>query len=107
MKIKTGDNVRVIAGKDKGKEGKVLQTFPKIERVVVENVNLMTRHLRAQKGKQAKGSKIKFPSPIHVSNLQVVGKTGSGRVGYRFLEKDGKRTKVRTIKVKGKTEDLA
>lgn len=106
MNIKTGDKVRVIAGKDKGKEGAVLQVFPKLNRVVVEGVNLMTKHLRKQ-GNRA-GQKIKFPSPIHASNLQVISpKSGkSGRVGYKRIEKEGKSMKIRVIKSKGQTEDI-
>jgi large subunit ribosomal protein L24 len=106
MNIKTGDKVRVMAGKDKGKEGTVLQVFPKLERAVVEGVNIMTKHLRKQ-GNRA-GQKIEFPSPIHVSNLQVVSaKTGNvGRIGYKRIEKEGKSTKIRVIRSKGQTEDI-
>ena len=106
MNIKTGDKVRVMAGKDKGKEGTVLQVFPKLERAVVEGVNIMTKHLRKQ-GNRA-GQKIEFPSPIHVSNLQVVSaKTGKvGRIGYKRIEKEGKSTKIRVIRSKGQTEDI-
>jgi large subunit ribosomal protein L24 len=106
MKIKTGDNVRVIAGKDKGKEAKVMQVFPKLNRIVVEGINVATRHLSGGRGRQ--GQKITFPAPIHVSNVKVVSeKSGkSGRVGYKFLDKDGKQKKVRVLKVKDKTEDL-
>jgi len=95
MKIKTGDKVRVLAGKDAGKEGKVLQVFPKLERVVVENINLRKRHLRSR-GASAPGQIITFPAPVHVSNLQLIsGKSGLvGRVGYKFIEREGKKTKV-------------
>ena len=91
MNIKTGDKVRVLAGKDRGKQGTVLQVFPKLERAVVEGVNLMTKHLRKQANRA--GQKIEFSAPMHVSNLQVISaKTGmSGRVGYKRMEKDGKR----------------
>jgi len=107
MKIKTGDKVRVIAGKDKGKEGAVLQVFPKLERVVVEGVNILTRHLRAR-GSAAPGQKIRFPSPLHLSNVKLVsGKSGkAGRVGYKFIEKEGTKIKIRVLHAKGKTEDI-
>ncbi len=107
MKIKTGDKVKVIAGKEKGKEGKVLQVFPKQERIVIEGINLATRHLRTRQRGQS-GQKIQFPAPMHVSNVKLISaKTGtSGRVGYKLLEKDGKKQKVRVIRSKGKVEDV-
>lgn len=106
MKIKTGDKVRVLAGKDKGKEGKVLQVFPKLERVVVENVNLMTKFLKRRGA--TKGQTIKFPSPLHVSNVRIVSdKSGkSGRVGFAFVSKDGDKKKVRVIRSKGASEQI-
>lgn len=106
MKIKTGDKVRVIVGKDNGKEGKVLQVFPKLERVVVEGINLMTKHLRKQ-GQRA-GQKIEFPSPIHVSNVKLISpKSGKiGRVGYKSIEQDGKKKKIRVIRTKQYIEDV-
>jgi large subunit ribosomal protein L24 len=106
MKVKTGDKVRVLAGKDRGKEGTILQVFPVLERAVVEGVNMMTKHLR--KSGERPGQKIEFPAPLHVSNLQVVSsKSGkAGRVGYKIIEKEGKKTKIRTIRSKGQTEDI-
>ncbi len=107
MKLKTGDKVRIIAGKEKGKEGVVLQVFPKLERVVVEGANVLTRHLRAR-GSKNPGQKIRFPSPLHVSNVELIsGKSGkAGRVGYKFIEKDGIKKKIRVLRSKGKTEDI-
>ncbi len=106
MKIKTGDNVRIHSGKDKGKEGKIIQVFPKLERVVVEGANLMTRHLKGRTGQP--GQKIQFPSPVHISNVTLISpKSGaSGRVGYKRIEKDGHTTKIRVLRLKGKTEDI-
>ncbi len=106
MKIKTGDKVKVTTGKDKGKEGKVLQVFPDLNRVVVEGVNLLKKHLRKQ-GERA-GQVIEFPSPIHVSNLKIVSpKSGvTGRVGYKHIEKDGKKSKIRVVRAAGKVEDV-
>ncbi|MBM5789551.1 50S ribosomal protein L24 [Candidatus Parcubacteria bacterium] len=106
MKIKTGDKVRIIAGKDKGKEGNILQVFPELGRVVVEGANIMTRHLKGR-GERA-GQKIQYPSPLSVSNVQLVSpKTGkAGRVGYKRIEKDGKRVKIRVLRVKGAKEDI-
>lgn len=106
MKIKSGDNVRVIAGKDKGKEGKVMQVFPNLDRIVIEGVNIATRHLGAGRGR--KGQKITFPAPIHISNVKLVSqKSGkSGRVGFKFLEQEGKNKKVRVLRAKSQTEDI-
>ncbi|MBI4592478.1 50S ribosomal protein L24 [Candidatus Uhrbacteria bacterium] len=106
MNIKTGDKVRILTGKDKGKQGTVLQVFPKLERAVVEGVNLMTKHLRKQHNRP--GQKIEFPAPLHISNLQVVSpKSGlSGRVGYKRVQKEGTFRKIRVIHTKGQTEDI-
>ncbi len=103
MKVKTGDNVRVIAGKDKGKTGKVVQVFPVLEKVVVENVNKAVKHLK--KRGSTPGQRVDYFAPIHISNVRVVGKTQEGRVGYKFIDKDGKKVKVRYIKGK-QAEDL-
>ena len=78
LRIKTGDHVKIIAGKDKGKTGKVTQTFPRLNRVVVEGVNVATRHLRTQKSGE-KGQKIEFFMPIHASNVLRVGDDGAAR----------------------------
>ncbi len=68
MKIKKGDNVIVIAGKDKGKTGKVIKAMPKVDRVVVEGVNLQKKHQKART-KDKKGQLIERSAPIHVSNV--------------------------------------
>jgi len=107
FKIKTSEKVRIIAGKDKVKEGKVIQIFPKISKVVVEGLNLATRHLGSQRRGQA-GQKIQFPAPIHISNVKLVSpKTGkAGRVGTKVLEVEGNKKKIRVLKSKGVTEDI-
>ncbi len=106
MKIKAGDTVRVRTGKDKGKQGKILQVFPGLGRVVVEGVNMMTKHLR--KSAQRAGQKIQFASPIAVSNVALLSpKSGkTGRVGYKMIQMDGKQTKIRVLRIKGQTEDI-
>lgn len=71
MAIKTGDRVRILTGKDKGKEGKVLQVFPSLKKAVVEGANQSKRHLKSRRKGEA-GQVITFPSPIHVSNLRVI-----------------------------------
>ena len=100
FKIKKGDQVQVIAGKDKGKKGKVLRVDRKAARVVVEHVNMLKRHTKANPGKGATGGIVEREAPIAVSNVMVIsGDTGRPtRVAYRILE-DGK--KVRSAKVDG------
>ncbi|MDO4431740.1 MAG: 50S ribosomal protein L24 [Aerococcaceae bacterium] len=99
MRIKTGDTVKLIAGKDKGKTGTVIKTLPKKDRVVVEGLNIAKKHTKPSQTKQ--GGIEEFPAPIHVSNVQLVDpKTGEAtRVGYRF--EDGK--KVRFAKKSNET----
>jgi len=98
MKIKTGDNVKIIAGKDKSKTGKVLQVFPDLNKVVVEGVNKSFKHLK-KRGSQP-GQRVEFTAPIDSSNVKVIGKTGEGRVGYKYIDK------VRVLKTKSGSEDL-
>lgn len=71
MHVKKGDNVRVITGKDKGKEGKVSKAFPSLDRVVVEGVNLRKRRERAKRQGQ-KGQVVTVATPIHVSNVKKI-----------------------------------
>ncbi len=75
LKIKTGDEVIVITGKNKGKKGKVVQTLPMLNRVVVEGVNMTKRHMRSRRAED-KGQVIEFAMPIHASNVQPVGSNG-------------------------------
>lgn len=73
LHIKSGDMVKVLTGKDKGKTGKVLQVFPKLNRVVVEGINQSKRHLKTKQSGQ-KGQVVEFSMPIHASNVQVADK---------------------------------
>ncbi len=107
MKIKTGDKVRIIAGKDKGKEGTVLQVFHAQERVVVEGANIAVRHLRP-KGASAPGQKVTYPAPLHASNVQLLDSSGKpGRAGYKTVSADGSVKKVRVVRRKGTAEEVA
>ncbi len=94
-KIKREDFVYIIAGKDKGRKGKVLQVIPKKQRVIVEGVNIVKKHQKPTQTTQ--GGIIEKPAPIHVSNVMLVcPKCGKPtRVSFTFLE-DG--TKVRMCK---------
>ncbi|MCI7369722.1 MAG: 50S ribosomal protein L24 [Firmicutes bacterium] len=93
MKIKRDDKVIVLSGKDKGKTGKVLVADPKALKVIVEGVNVATKHQKAQK-KGQDGGIIKVETPIYVSKVQLVcPKCGKGtRVAYKIV--DGKKVRV-------------
>ena len=100
MKLKKGDHVRVIAGKDVGKEGPITRVIMDTDRVIVDGVNVAKRHQRAQ-GQTMQGGIIDKDMPIHVSNVAIVcaGCDKPTRIGYRF-EDDG--TKVRVCRKCGK-----
>ena len=71
MKVKVGDTVKVIAGKDKGKEGKVIKTYKKLDKVVVEGLNIVKKHSKPRTN-QDKGGIFDVEAPIHVSNVKVI-----------------------------------
>ncbi len=102
LKIKKGDRVVVLAGKDKGKQGEVLKVLPKEQRAIVNGVNMMKRHQRQTASEE--GGIISKEASIHVSNLGVEDpKDGKPtRVGYKTLE-DGR--KVRFAKRSGEVID--
>ncbi|MEB4208182.1 50S ribosomal protein L24 [Mycobacterium sp. 94-17] len=97
MKVRKGDTVLVIAGKDKGAKGKVLQAYPERDRVLVEGVNRIKKHTAVstnQRGAQS-GGIVTQEAPIHVSNVMVVDSDGKpARVGYRLDEETGKRVRI-------------
>ena len=97
MKIKKGDHVIVISGKDKGKEGEVVRALPKDDKVVVNGVNTAKKHQKAQRQNQQAGI-IDVDMPVHVSNVMLVHKGKPTRVGYK-IQDDG--TKVRVAKRTG------
>jgi len=94
QRIKKGDNVIVIAGKDKGIEGEVLRVIPKQNRVVVERVNIVKKHQRpVQAGRQqVQPGRIEFEAPIHLSNVMLICNQCNEptRVGYRVSENSEK-----------------
>lgn len=71
MKVKVGDNVRIIAGKDKGKEGKIIRTLKKKDQVVVEGLNIVKKHSKPNNTND-KGGIFSIEAPIHVSNVKVI-----------------------------------
>ncbi|QQS58780.1 50S ribosomal protein L24 [Candidatus Peregrinibacteria bacterium] len=96
MKIKKGDHVVIITGKDKGKKGNVIRTIPSEERIVVEKVNLCTKHQK--RDQKSPGGKIQFEAPIHVSNVKIIcpETKKSSRVRYE-RGKDGKKYRIAQI----------
>jgi large subunit ribosomal protein L24 len=100
LKIKKGDLVKVITGKDNGKEGKIISIDRKAGRVLVEGVNMIVKHAKATQ-LNPKGGIINREAPIDISNVMYVHKGKPTRVG--FTEKDGK--KVRFAKSTGEVID--
>ena len=94
MKIKKGDTIQVISGKDRGKKSKVLHTLPKKDRIVVDGVNKVIRHTRPKKEGE-KGQRVEIFAPLHVSDVMLIcPKCGKPtRVGYKVLE-EGKKKRV-------------
>jgi large subunit ribosomal protein L24 len=97
LKIKKGDTVQVISGKDKGAKGRVIQVFPEAERVLVEGVNRVKRHTKV--GQTARGAQtggiITQEAPIHISNVMLVDPESgrATRVGYR-KDDNGKNVRI-------------
>ena len=94
MKIRKGDTVKVIAGNDKGKTGKVLKTFPESRRIIIEGVNLIKRHTRPSQ-RNRKGGIVEKEGSINVSNVMLFDSRTNAqtRVGYRLL-KDGSKVRI-------------
>ena len=74
MKVKVGDNVRILAGKDKGKEGRIIKTLKKDNKVVVEGINIVKKHVKPNRMNEV-GSIVEVEAPIHVSNVKLVEET--------------------------------
>jgi large subunit ribosomal protein L24 len=96
MKLKKGDHVKVMAGKERGKSGKIVQVFVKEGRVVVEGLNKATKHAKTRKQKGSdKGQKIEFFAPMPLSSVMLICPKCSKptRAGYKVLE-DGKKVRI-------------
>ena len=83
MKIKKGDKVVVLAGKDRGKTGKVLKVLLEKQRVTVEGVNIHHKNTRPRRQNE-KGQKVEFPASVHVSNVALLDGGKATRIGYRM-----------------------
>jgi large subunit ribosomal protein L24 len=104
IRIKKNDRVRVIAGKDKGKEGRVLEVIRETGRVLVEHVGMVKRHTRPNPTRQIKGGIAERESPIHISNVMLLTSGGVvTRLGTK-VETAGK--KIRRVRVARKTGEV-
>ena len=83
FKIKTGDTVKVMAGDDKGQEGKIVRILKDKNKAVVEGANMVSKHTKPS-AKNPQGGISKFEAPIHISNLMLVEKGTTTRVGYKI-----------------------
>ena len=96
MKVKKGDTVLVIAGKDRGAKGKVIAAYPRTDKVLVEGVNRVKKHTRirtTQRGSKT-GGIVTQEAPIHVSNVMILDDQGRPtRIGYRF-DDDGQKVRI-------------
>jgi large subunit ribosomal protein L24 len=114
MKIKKGDRVIVVSGKDKGVSGKVIEAYPETQRVLVEGVNRIKKHTKV--GQSTRGAKtggiVTQEAAVHVSNVmllvEVDGKKVGSRIGYRVekVERDGRERTVRVRYAKRTGEDV-
>ena len=88
MHVKKGDKVKVISGKDKGKQGVILKAFPKKNRVIVEGVNIVKKHAKPSQA-NPQGGIIEMEAPIHVSNVMPLDPETKEptRVGYKFRKR--------------------
>lgn len=93
MKLKTNDNIIVLAGKDKGKEGKIVKIFRKENKAIVKDVQIVKKHIKATKNE--KGGIIEIPTAIDISNLAIIDpKTKkASRVSFEF-DKNGKKIRI-------------
>ncbi len=117
MKLKKGDTVQMLAGKDRGKQGRILEARPRDGKVVVENLNLQTKHQKPRPIRDANrmggtqiapGGRIERATPVSASNVMLVCPTCKlpTRVGYHFRDDKGGHTKVRICKRDGCGQEI-
>ena len=87
MKVKVGDNVRILAGKDKGKEGRIIKTLRKDNKVVVEGINVVKKHVKPNRMNEV-GSIVEVEAPIHVSNVKLVEETKKAKTTKKSEKKE-------------------
>ena len=102
LKIRKGDTVQVMKGKDRGKQGRVLEANPKLGRILVENVNMIVRHQRpmmlrdTQRTQSTEGGVIEREGPIHISNVMLIDPKDKTPTRVRITRENGKRFRVAT-----------
>jgi large subunit ribosomal protein L24 len=117
LKIRKGDTVHMLTGKDRGKQGRVLEARPRDNKVIVENLNMMTRHQKPRPIRDASrmggtqiapGGRIERPAAVSVSNVMLVCPTCGlpTRVGYALKETKGGTVKVRVCKREGCGQEI-
>lgn len=99
MKVKVGDNVKILAGKDKGKEGKVILTLKKKDKVVVEGINIVKKHMKPNNQNET-GGILSVEAPIHVSNVKVIS---DAKKSNKKESKEEVKTTEKVAKVETKT----
>lgn len=92
MNIKKNDMVKVLAGKDRGKSGKVLKVFPKDDKVIVEGINVAKKHQKQTQTKEA--GIVEKAMPIHISNVRALNPKTNEPTSFRMKVQDGKRVRV-------------
>ena len=97
MKVKVGDKVKILAGKDKGKEGKVIQTLRKKDKVIVEGINMVKKHMKPNNANET-GGILDVEAPIHVSNVKVI------ESGKNTEKKSNKKTATKKTTTKKSTK---
>jgi large subunit ribosomal protein L24 len=102
MHVKTGDKVKVISGKDRGKQGTILEAYPKKDRVLVEGINMVKKHAKPSQD-NPQGGILNQEAPIHVSNVMPIDPKSGEPTRVGFEERDGK--KVRIAKKSGEALD--
>lgn len=100
MKVKVGDNVKVLAGKDKGKTGRIIKTLIKENKVVVEGINIVKKHIKPNRMNEV-GSIVEVEAPIHVSNVKVITEEKATK------KAEAKKAEAKTTKKSKKTEEKA
>lgn len=98
MKIKTGDTVLILSGKDRTKKGKIIEVFPKKNRVIVEGINIVKKHVRPKRSGE-KGQRVEVSRPLNISNVKLVCPKCKKptRIGHGLVSK-GREKKVRICK---------
>ena len=89
MKVKVGDNVKILTGKDKGKEGKIIKTLKNKDKVVVEGINMVKKHVKPR-GMNEVGSIVDVEAPIHVSNVKLIEKNAKKAKDVKASKKEKK-----------------